>query len=201
MSAHYHHGDLPAALRAATAELITERGPSGFSLREVARRAGVSHAAPAHHFGDAKGLITAVATEGFSTLASALEAATSGIDDARERLRACGQAYIRTAQDYPGHFAVIFQADLIDNLNDQCIAESSRAYEQLLRTVTMVRDQLNPGLDIGIGTTFVWAGVQGLVALTPKLDLVADLNNTETAPLTELVDRFVDLMINGLTAR
>ena len=48
----YHHGDLPDTLRRAAAELIAERGAAGFSLREVARRAGVSHAAPAHHYGD-----------------------------------------------------------------------------------------------------------------------------------------------------
>ena len=68
----YHHGDLPAALRAATAQLVSEKGPSGFSLREVARRAGVSHAAPAHHFGDAEGMLTSVAAEGFAKLADEL---------------------------------------------------------------------------------------------------------------------------------
>ena len=57
----YHHRNLPAVLREVTAELVSERGPAGFSLREVARRAGVSHAAPAHHFGDTRGLLTSLA--------------------------------------------------------------------------------------------------------------------------------------------
>ena len=58
MTSEYHHGDLPAALRAAAVDLIQERGPAKFSLREVARRAGVSYAAPSHHFGDARGLLS-----------------------------------------------------------------------------------------------------------------------------------------------
>ena len=86
MSTTYHHGDLPAALRAATAQLVAEKGPSGFSLREVARRAGVSHAAPAHHFGDAEGMLTSVAAEGFATLADAME--DDDADGAEEEMRA-----------------------------------------------------------------------------------------------------------------
>ena len=64
----YHHGALRQALIDATEALLAEKGADGFSLREVARRAGVSAAAPAHHFGDASGLLTAVATLGFEGL-------------------------------------------------------------------------------------------------------------------------------------
>ena len=64
----YHHGDLPNALRRAAVEVIEERGLGAFSLREVARRAGVSHTAPAHHFGDMRGLLTSVAIEGFDII-------------------------------------------------------------------------------------------------------------------------------------
>jgi AcrR family transcriptional regulator len=65
MTDRYHHGDLPNALRAAAVDVIAESGIGGFSLREVARRAGVSHNAPAHHFGDMTGLLTSLAVEGF----------------------------------------------------------------------------------------------------------------------------------------
>ena len=61
----YHHGDLAAALLAAAEAELAEKGVEAFSLRSVAKRAGVSHAAPAHHFGDATGVLTALATEGF----------------------------------------------------------------------------------------------------------------------------------------
>lgn len=197
----YHHGDLPAALRAATAELVAQKGPAGFSLREVARRAGVSHAAPAHHFGDARGLLTSLATEGFGRLADALEDAAVGVEDARERLTRCGHAYVRTALAYPGHFAVIFRDDMVSEDDPECLAESIRAYGQLQETVTKVRDQLNPDLDVDQAATFCWAAMQGLVVLAPKLRDVADSTGTTTASLDDLVESFTDVLIDGFRSR
>src|SRR6266496_4233805 len=81
----YHHGDLPRAL--------AEAGPAAVSLRDLARRAGVSHAAPAHHFGDKAGLLTAVAADGFERLAAALQAA----DAETGRFIDIGAAYVRFA--------------------------------------------------------------------------------------------------------
>ncbi len=71
----YHHGDLRQAVLDAAVAAITEAGPAAVSLRELARRAGVSHAAPAHHFGDKAGLLTALAAEGYDLLADALHTA------------------------------------------------------------------------------------------------------------------------------
>ena len=68
----YHHGDLRAALLAAGEEVLEESGVAGFSLRHVARRVGVSHSAPAHHFGDAQGLLAALATDGFRRFLAAM---------------------------------------------------------------------------------------------------------------------------------
>jgi AcrR family transcriptional regulator len=82
----YHHGDLPNALLAAAAEVITEKGVGGFTLREVARRAGVPHAAPAYHFGDSRGLLTSLAVQAFELFAEHMDAAGRGIDDPAEQL-------------------------------------------------------------------------------------------------------------------
>ena len=71
----YHHGHLRQAILAAAIDALTESGPARLSLRELARRAGVSHAAPAHHFGDKAGLLTAVAAQGYDLLADTLSAA------------------------------------------------------------------------------------------------------------------------------
>ena len=108
--ATYHHGALREALIEATEALLAERGAEGFSLREVARRAGVSPAAPAHHFGDAAGLLTAVASAGFAGLARALEAGASrGGADARLALREQGCEYVRFAVRHPGRFRLMFR--------------------------------------------------------------------------------------------
>ena len=71
----YHHGSLPEALLVAVDEIVIAQGLENVSLREAARRAGVSHSAPAHHFGDKDGLLAAYAEQGFSMLADSLEAA------------------------------------------------------------------------------------------------------------------------------
>ncbi len=99
----YHHGDLPNALRHAAVEVITEKGLGSFSLREVARRAGVSHAAPAHHFGDTRGLLTSLAIEAFSHLKAATEAAAAAEPDPRLRLAAVGRAYVEMGINHPAH--------------------------------------------------------------------------------------------------
>jgi AcrR family transcriptional regulator len=68
----YHHGDLRRAVLDAAVAAIAESGPAALSLRDLARRAEVSHAAPAHHFGDKAGVLTALAAEGYALLADAL---------------------------------------------------------------------------------------------------------------------------------
>lgn len=200
MSTPYHHGDLPAALRAATAQLVSEKGPSGFSLREVARRAGVSHAAPAHHFGDAQGMLTAVATEGFATLADEMSAAAEGVDDAVERLHRTGAAYVRVAIENPGHMALML-SDLTCNDDPAFLAESGRAYDILVRVITMIRDQLNPDLDVETAATFCWASIQGLVILAPSLREMTESKGTRDIPLEALVEQFATYMVDGFAAR
>ena len=106
----YHHGALREALIDATESLLAEKGAEGFSLREVARRAGVSPAAPAHHFGDASGLLTAVATLGFDGLAQALRDGEAHAGrDPRARLREQGVAYVAFAMRFPGRFRLMFR--------------------------------------------------------------------------------------------
>ncbi len=200
MNDTYHHGDLPTALRAATAELVAERGPTGFSLREVARRAGVSHGAPAHHFGGATGLLTSVATEGFQTLSDALRDAVEGIDDPVERLTAMGKAYVNTALGHPGHFGVMCNDELVDTDDDEFGRVAGGAYLRLVAVITELRDTLNPDLDVDAAATMTWSAVHGLAVLSPGLDGLARKTDTTTGPLDELVEKFTDMMINGYAA-
>ncbi|WP_091292351.1 TetR/AcrR family transcriptional regulator [Micromonospora halophytica] len=116
----YHHGDLRRALLATTAEAIREAGPAALSLRDLARRAGVSHAAPAHHFGDKAGLLTAFAVEGYDLLAEELGRAG---DDLLE----IGVAYVRFAVEHRAHFEVMFRPDLYRPDDPALVAARARS--------------------------------------------------------------------------
>lgn len=123
----YHHGDLRSAMLSAAAEQIAADGIDAISLRALARRAGVSHAAPAHHFGDRAGLLTALAAEGFELLAVEMEATSDA--------RATAVAYIRFALRYPGHFDVMFRRRLLRTDDAELIAARARSSAALRASV------------------------------------------------------------------
>jgi AcrR family transcriptional regulator len=104
----YHHGDLRPALLRAAVEVIGQAGPGAMSLREVARRAGVSHAAASYHFGDKAGLLTAVAAQGYRMLTDELQKA----HDARRGFLEVGVAYVRFAVTHRAHFEVMYRPEL-----------------------------------------------------------------------------------------
>jgi AcrR family transcriptional regulator len=131
----YHHGDLRAALIAAAEAVIAERGVDRFSLREAARRAGVSAAAPAYHFGDTRGLLTAVAARTLGAFADALEAADRSGGDRLERIRAQGAAYVRFALAERARFDLIWRYALIDRDDPDYAAAGRRAFDVLDRAV------------------------------------------------------------------
>lgn len=123
----YHHGSLRGALLKAAEDVIAERGVDGFSLRETARRAGVSPAAPGHHFKDARGLLTALATEAFRAFGDALEAADAqGTRDAR--IRAQGLAYVRFALANHARFELMWRHGLLDQTDPDYTAAGARAF-------------------------------------------------------------------------
>jgi AcrR family transcriptional regulator len=109
----YHHGDLRAALIQAADEIIAEGGIEAFSLRAAAQRAGVSPAAPAHHFGSAKGLLTEVALLAFERVGRYIEEAGHS-DDVVADMRALSLAFVTFAVDHPGHFRLMFRNDLVN---------------------------------------------------------------------------------------
>jgi AcrR family transcriptional regulator len=120
----YHHGSLREDLLAAAAKAVAERGPDGLSLRELARELGVTHTAPRHHFGDKRGVITALAAQGYRLLAGRLRSSGGDFLEA-------GVAYVRFALDHPGHFAVMFRPDLVDE-EDHDLAEARLRARQAL---------------------------------------------------------------------
>src|SRR6266496_5601741 len=93
----YHHGHLQETLLETAIQLVGEVGPAGFTLREVARRAGVSHNAPYRHFPSREHLLAVVAAEGFEKLAAMMQRAIDPQLEDGHRLRACGLAYVEFA--------------------------------------------------------------------------------------------------------
>src|SRR5580704_10076992 len=105
----YHHANLKESLLDAAVDLLAEAGPQGFTLREVARRAGVSHNAPYRHFKDKDDLLAAVAAEGFDRLTASMKAAMETGASAADRLRLAGKGYVEFAMRSPQHLLIMFE--------------------------------------------------------------------------------------------
>src|SRR4029450_13468313 len=128
----YHHGDLRVVLLEAGEAELAERGIEGFSLRGVAKRAGVSHAAPAHHFRDANGLLTALAAEGFRRFVDKQRLRQQAADkDALSQLVAAGMGYIDFAMAHPALFRLMFSSDRPDHEAGELQGAARAAYTQL----------------------------------------------------------------------
>jgi AcrR family transcriptional regulator len=151
----YHHGDLRRVLLEEAVAALRESGPASLSLRDLARRAGVSHAAPAHHFGDKRGLLTAVAAEGFRRLAASLGATYEATQDFAE----VGVAYVRFAVEERPYFDVMFRPDLYDPADPELAAARSASGAALYGPAATVSDT---PLEAGIAA---WSLVHGLATL------------------------------------
>ncbi|MGE2737102.1 TetR/AcrR family transcriptional regulator [Mycolicibacterium vaccae] len=153
----YHHGDLKAVILGHAATLVAERGADGVSLRELAREAGVSHAAPAHHFTDRRGLFTALAAQGWRLLAAALSGARPEFLDA-------ALAYVRFAVDHPGHYAVMFDRSLV-NLDDPELQAARAAAGTELAAGVATLDDPRAREDPRAAGLAAWSLVHGFVML------------------------------------
>jgi AcrR family transcriptional regulator len=156
----YHHGDLRRALLEVAAAAIAEDGPAALSLRDLARRAGVSHAAPAHHFGDKKGLLTALATDGFDGLAAALRETRAATGSFLE----LGVAYVRFATTHRAQFEVMWRPDLYHADDPALTAARSRSGEALYSGVTDLPDGQGGG-DVREAGLAAWSIAHGFATL------------------------------------
>jgi AcrR family transcriptional regulator len=157
----YHHGDLRAALIAGALALIREVGADGFTLREVARRAGVSHAAPYRHFRDKADLAAAIAQEGFEGLARAMEEAAESEGSARDRLLRAGRNYVEVALRRPEHFRVMFGAELDAKRHPDARKAADRAFAGLVR---LIEDARLGGEPLTLAR-IAWSQVHGIATL------------------------------------
>lgn len=161
----YHHGDLRETLLAAAIELIAERGLHALSLRECARRADVSHAAPYRHFADKGALVLALARRGFGQLAAAGVAAMAEFQEPRDRLDAYGAAYVRFAVENPVLFRVMFTVEFDGDLKAEAARadDDGGAFDLLVEATAAVVDG-TPDQAL-LGTIAAWSLPHGLAML------------------------------------
>jgi AcrR family transcriptional regulator len=167
MNHSYHHGDLKNALIRAGIEILSKDGVQALTLRQVAKKAGVSHAAPYAHFADKQALIAAIAAEGYRQLYEKLAAAQESRVDALARLMAVAQAYAQFAIDEPDHFKITFSG-VVEAEKDypDYVEQSKRCFALVMVVVTDCQSGgiLEPG-DPELATVSVWASIHGFVQL------------------------------------
>ncbi|HKW64825.1 MAG TPA: TetR/AcrR family transcriptional regulator, partial [Candidatus Acidoferrum sp.] len=168
----YHHGNLREALLDAAIRLIAEVGPIAFTLREVARRAGVSHNAPYRHFRDRDDLMAAVGAQGYRELTQAMLEAAASETDPVERLKSAGLGYVTFALRRPEHFTVMFDAPTSKHKHPDSGAAAEQAFGTLLGFVKNCQDagRLASG-DLGQMALLAWTMVHGIakLAITGRL--------------------------------
>lgn len=163
----YHHGDLREALLTAAEAELGEKGIEGFSLRGVAKRAGVSHAAPAHHFRDTAGLLTALATVGAQRFLQAMkDRQARASPDARSQFIASGQGYVEFAMANPALFDLMFGSRRPDIHAEEFTKPSREAFMTLVNDVAALRgDDPLASLDGRVQILAAWSLVHGLAKL------------------------------------
>jgi AcrR family transcriptional regulator len=194
----YHHGALREALLTAAERIIERDGLPALTLRAAAREAGVSHAAPAHHFGDLTGLLSELAALGFRRFREALVAAANRETGAGKRLDAMGKAYVSFAKRYPGMFTLMFRSERLDATRPALSDAMDTAGTALAQAVGAQRGETivkgAPSLAQAAGIVRAWAVVHGLAVLLLDGRLNAILSNlphgeTEETLLQAVLER------------
>jgi AcrR family transcriptional regulator len=162
-------GNVRLALLDATGQIIREQGIGFVSLREVARRAKVSHAAPAHYFRNKSGLFTAFAAQGFELMAKSVMESVSraGAVDGPASLEAVGAGYVRFAVGNPEHFTIMFRpASTLDMEDPDLLVAREAAYGVLTNILQRcAREGFLDGIDTELAMISAWSIVHGLAAL------------------------------------
>lgn len=164
----YHHGDLKSTLIESALRLIKAKGPENLSLRELAREAGVSQAAPYRHFKDKKELLAAIIEQGFEKKYQYMyEAIESAKNDPKEMYFACGLAYFRMGLKHPQHFKLMTSSEVIPDPAYPSLLEKASSTFILLRE--MIKYSQKKGI-VGKGDPYhkamnCWCVVNGFTAL------------------------------------
>ncbi|MFM8855824.1 MAG: TetR/AcrR family transcriptional regulator [Actinomycetota bacterium] len=180
----------------AALEIIAADGPDLVSMREVARRAEVSHQAPYHHFGDRSGIFAAISAEGFSTL---MEEFRKVIATGPGSARRCFEAYVTFALEHPAHFRVMFRSDLCGiKTHEATRIAADEAFNELMKMVEHTIGRPSDDQESFTWATLLWSTAHGLSTLILDGPLLAKLPTG--ASLESVISDVVDLM-SGMVER
>lgn len=174
ISSRYHHGDLAAELRRVAWDIVGESGVRGLSLRECARRAGVSHAAPTHHFGSLENLLAEVAADGYERMAVTMD---EDVERAGNRLTGCGLGYVRFATEHPQQFRLMLGTDRGSGECPRLREASAQALSRLreaIRAGWLAKHGAAPDVDIlEERTALGWSAAHGYALLSIDRQLLS----------------------------
>ncbi|HVQ67409.1 MAG TPA: TetR/AcrR family transcriptional regulator [Bradyrhizobium sp.] len=201
----YHHGDLHDALLAAAERVLERDGLVGLTLRAVAREAGVSHAAPTHHFGDLTGLLSELAAIGFRRFSEAMVAARNSETHPLMKGMANAKAYIAYGQARPGMFSLMFRNERIDMTRPSLHEAATAAFEGLASAIGAGRNEKLEGealealsLDQAAAIARAWSLVHGFTTLLLDGRLQDILHRL---PEGTGVDQLLDAMLRSMVPR
>jgi AcrR family transcriptional regulator len=197
----YHHGDLRRTLVNAARALVSEGQAWDFSLREVARRAGVSHNAPYNHFSDKRELLGEVAASGFRSLQHELIVATSDEPDATKALILLGKSYISFAEENPALYRLMFGPVLVAGYSSRpSVTIEAGATAKAVLVGVLRRGALTSAfainldyqMELEVAHLTCWAALHGLASL------VVDQKAETTIPESEVAEAMLRLILRGL---
>ena len=194
----YHHGDLRQALIDAAVDIISEENIEALSLRALARRVGVSYAAPYHHFPDKSALLAVLATEGFRRLREEMERhVEESSGDPTEALMAHGRAYLHFAVSHPSYYRVMFKVNLASEKYPSLSDSSNCCFELLIRdTQTLLGDVSREDAErVGL---VIWSTVHGAAQLWNDGPMKERIPGASLDDFVELVTTQAAAMLQAL---
>jgi AcrR family transcriptional regulator len=193
----YHHGNLKQALVEAALKLIEERGPSGFTLSEAAREAGVTPAAVYRHFEGREDLIAEASYQGYEIFADLMEFAyAKGQPSALKSFESTGRAYLAFARKYPGHYMAMFESGISINRNPDLARVAGRAHGVLEKAATELSRHIPPAKrpPAAMVSAHIWAMSHGVVELFSR----GSPGTKSPFPPEDLLETGIGIYLRGL---
>ena len=198
----YHHGGLHEALLAAAERVLERDGLAGLTLRAVAREAGVSHAAPTHHFGDLTGLVSELAAIGFRQFNAAMNAANAQAGSLLQKAMDRARAYVGYAQAHPGMYGLMFRTERLDMTRPSLHEAANASFAGLAGAIGASRhEQISAqalSLDQAAAIVRAWSLVHGFTMLLLD-DRLSDI--LRRLPEGTTVETLLDAMLKSAIGR